>query len=253
MTSSVPIADSIHDIAPQLGNLRAYCLSWGSPDDPDDDFPIFRSGLPHALLNGVARLRKRPLDEALAEVRHRLDGVPGVWWVGEDSDADVADGLLARGLEAGSTLPVMAVRLDDVPDVSGPRGLVIEQVTDTAMLTEYVQAYSGPFSVPDDALPAVVKAEAEQTEPVRFIGRLDGRAVATSELFVSHGVAGIYWVSTVEQHRKRGIGAALTAAALRVGRERGLRVGTLQSSRPGQPVYRRLGFHTVSQYRHLLL
>ena len=253
MTASVPIPDSIHDIAPQLGNLRAYCLSWGSPDDPADDFPIFRSGLPHALLNGVARLRKRPLDEALAEARRRLDGVPGAWWVGEDSDADVADGLRARGLEAGSTLPVMAVHLADVPDVSGPPDLVIDQVTGPAMLTEYVQAYSGPFSVPDQALPAVVNAEAAQTEPVRFIGRIDGRVIGTSELFVSHGVAGIYWVSTAEQHRGRGIGAALTAAALRAGRERGLRVGTLQSSRLGQPVYRRLGFQTVSQYQLLML
>lgn len=141
----------------------------------------------------------------------------------------MADGLLARGLEVASALPVMAIELDAVPDVSQPRGLVIERVTGTAMLTEYVPAYSGPFSIPDAVLTAVVNAEADQDEPVRFIGRIDGQAVGTSELFVSHGVAGIYWVSTVEQHRGRGIGAALTAAALRAGRERGLRIGTLQA------------------------
>jgi GNAT superfamily N-acetyltransferase len=248
MTASKPIVDSIYEIEPQLGNLRAYWLSWGSSNDPADDLQIFRSGLPHPLLNGVTRLRKHPLDEAVAEARHRLDGMPGVWWVGQDSDPDVADGLLARGLEAGSTLPVMAIELDDIPEVRGPAGLVIEQVTDTAALTEYVQAYSGPFSVPETALTAVVNAESQQNEPARFIGR-----IATSELFVSHGVAGIYWVSTVEQHRGQGIGAALTAAALRAGRDCGLRVATLQASGLGQPVYRRLGFKTVSQYRHLML
>jgi ribosomal protein S18 acetylase RimI-like enzyme len=253
MTTSKPIVDSIYEIEPQLGNLRAYWLSWGSSDDPADDLQIFRSGLPHPLLNGVTRLRKRPLDEAVAEARHRLDGVPGVWWVGPDSDPGVEDGLLARGLEAGSILPVMAIELDNIPEVSGPAGLVIEQLTDTATLTEYVQAYSGPFSIPETALAAVVDAESERNEPARFVGRIDGQTVATSELFVSHGVAGIYWVSTLEQQRGQGIGAALTAAALRAGRERGLRVATLQASGLGQPVYRRLGFTTVSRYRHLML
>jgi predicted acetyltransferase len=65
----------------------------------------------------------------------------------------------------------------------------------------------------------------------------------------AHGAAGVYVVTTAEANRHQGIGAALTAAALREGRERGLRVGTLQASAMGEPVYRRMGFETVAEYQ----
>jgi ribosomal protein S18 acetylase RimI-like enzyme len=77
------------------------------------------------------------------------------------------------------------------------------------------------------------------------IGLLDGTPVATASLMVAGGAAGIYNVVTLESVRRRGIGTAMTAAAVRRGAERGMELATLQASSMGRPVYERLGFRFV--------
>jgi hypothetical protein len=45
----------------------------------------------------------------------------------------------------------------------------------------------------------------------------------------------------------------MTAAALRAGRLRGRRIGTLQASSMGHPVCLRMGFQVVAEYRKFTL
>ncbi|GGJ28755.1 GNAT family N-acetyltransferase [Streptomyces brasiliensis] len=66
---------------------------------------------------------------------------------------------------------------------------------------------------------------------------------------MAHEVAGIFLVHVAEDHPRRGIGGALMATALRVGRERGMRLAALGAGLAGEPLYWRFGFTAVSEYR----
>ncbi|MDP9793864.1 ribosomal protein S18 acetylase RimI-like enzyme [Catenuloplanes nepalensis] len=236
---------------------RAYWMGWdgGSGGDPDAGLPIYRSGVPHALLNGVLRVRDRPIGDAIEEARERLAGVRWIWWAGADSDPGTAEALLAHGAEPAGEVPIMERDLTDVPAPVTVPGLTVARTED---LGGYVRAYAGPNGIPDGALDVTEIAEKAYHPPrgelVRLAGVVDGRIVAsTSVLLGDDGVAGLYCVATLDGYRRRGISTALTVEALRLAQAAGHRVMTLQASSMGEPVYRSAGFRTVDSWRFLRL
>jgi hypothetical protein len=86
-------------------------------------------------------------------------------------------------------------------------------------------------------------SEAACISPFRtYLAVLDGTPVATSQLFTSAGVAGIYNVTCLPEARGRGVGTAVALAPLLAARELGYHVAILQASSMGYNVYRRIGF-----------
>lgn len=75
----------------------------------------------------------------------------------------------------------------------------------------------------------------------------NGVPVATSQLLLAEGVAGIDRVATVPEVRKQGIGYAITLYPLLEAREMGYRVGTTQATEAGERVYRRMGFRKCGE------
>jgi GNAT superfamily N-acetyltransferase len=63
---------------------------------------------------------------------------------------------------------------------------------------------------------------------------------------------GIYSVATLESARRRGVGTAVTWAAVDAIREWGCTAAVLQSSEMGYPVYRAMGFAEVTRYTRYL-
>lgn len=78
-----------------------------------------------------------------------------------------------------------------------------------------------------------------------FVGYLDGEPVATAGGFVSDHIVVVEAVSTRPEHRGRGFGAAITAAAMAAAP--GLPAG-LVSSDLGRGVYEGLGFLPLTRY-----
>jgi ribosomal protein S18 acetylase RimI-like enzyme len=239
------------DLGPLFDNARDFWLGCGVAYRSGADLAIYRSGVSHPQLNGVLRLRHGGVDDALHEADRRLAGVPWLWWAGADSRPGLAEDLLTRGAALVGSVPVMAIDLDRAFDETSPANVVIDETGDD--LRDWVRAYRSSFGLADDQLDELVNVEKSRPSKdiVRFTARVDGRIVGTSLLFVRHDVAGVYQVATVEGFRRRGIGTRLTAAALRAGRARGLRTGTLVAGSMGASIYRRMGFTHVAGYQLL--
>ncbi len=75
-----------------------------------------------------------------------------------------------------------------------------------------------------------------------FLGLYDGKPVATAMLFLTGDAAGVYFIATLADYRKRGIGLNLTLAMLREANSAGARYVSLQSSPDGLRVYQQAGF-----------
>ena len=76
----------------------------------------------------------------------------------------------------------------------------------------------------------------------------DGEPVAAAQTLLSHGVAGVYWVGTVDTARGTGLGEAVTRAVTNVAFDLGAACNTLQASPMGAPIYARMGYETLYHY-----
>jgi GNAT superfamily N-acetyltransferase len=218
-----------------------------------DEPPIrwFATGIAEEMLNGVLQARLEPqtadaqIEEALAYFRQRQ--LPMLWHTGPSTrPADLGTYLLAHGLAHVEDEPGMAIDLLAVNEPEAPPGLSVAPVLDVAALREWIDVWlfsPGLGEVRERFLAVFAGLGLEPQRALRhYLGRLDGRPVATVALFCGAGVASVQHVVTLPAFLRRGIGAAMTQLALREARALGYRVAVLTASPMGYNVYYRLGF-----------
>ena len=232
-------------------------------DDPDATWGIAHDQDPYRSIVASARFEARDANRRIGEIlgTYEVRGTGCFWWASPiHTPADLGARLAGAGLHLEGTAPAMAMDLADLPrDEPLPEGLEIVGVTDVGLLEEFIRVHTtdpnpndelvAPSSSMIDALRLHLPAKlASEPLPLRIVGRIDGQPVATARLSIGGGVAGLYTVLTLPRFRGRGIGRAMTLAALRTGQELGYRIATLQSTEEGYRVYRRLGFRDVFAY-----
>jgi GNAT superfamily N-acetyltransferase len=162
--------------------------------------------------------------------------------------AAAASELERRGFVAAEPIPGMSLSLPSALRFAMPE-LSIRQVADAADLGHFQRVAFVSFGYPTELAALALTEELGQLPHVAlFLGCIDDEPVCCSLLMVTGDMAGIYWVGTLPAWRRRGLGAAVTAHAVQVGAERGCRVASLQASKMGAPVYRRMGFALAREY-----
>lgn len=79
-----------------------------------------------------------------------------------------------------------------------------------------------------------------------LVGYVGNIAVATATLFLTGETVGLYFIATAPAWRRRGLGSAMTTAALEEAREREAQWAVLCASSMGYSTYRRVGFFDLA-------
>lgn len=168
-------------------------------------------------------------------------------------DGDVANCLSELGYAPPGAIPAMAVDIDRLKATALPDGYELVRVGSGAESDEWVRqlatGYGLPIGVAQYFAPKAFHADTTSGDaPLQFFAiRHRGAIVATSMCYLANGLAGIYSVATLPEHRRKGLGEHATAEPLRQAAQFGYRVGILQSSEAGHSVYCRLGFVDVGR------
>jgi GNAT superfamily N-acetyltransferase len=231
----------------------------------EDGITTVVTGIPISDFNGVFRTQLPPdlppeqIDERIAATVRGLDaaGVPYAWHVFPSARPSALAGhLRAHGFGPAQTFPGMAADLQALDESAPmPTGLEIVQVRDDAALRTWIQAsfvgFGMPATLQEVFYAAMSQFELSADAPWQFyLGQIDGRPVATSFGLMMAGVVGLYTIATEAEQRGKGIGTVMTLAPLREARDRGYRIGILEASTMGFPVYERLGFHQYITIEH---
>lgn len=173
---------------------------------------------------------------------------------------DHHDGALAEGLRSSGwrrLLGLPGMVLDARPELEEPpAGVTIHPVASEAGRQRWIEGNLHGFAEDDSDRAALRSAFATigslTGDPVTAAwAEADGRGVGSSmaTLDPETGMAIVGWVGTDEAYRRRGIGRAITLAAIRAAFDLGAIDVGLQASPMGLPVYERLGFRTVTGYQ----
>ncbi|MBD2182471.1 GNAT family N-acetyltransferase [Planktothrix sp. FACHB-1355] len=201
-----------------------------------------------------------PASEVVDRIDFAIDyfqkrNLPVAWWIGANSQPpNLTKRLEKHGIKQVEEAPGMAMDLSEFnQNYTLPPGLEIRRVKNLEEIEDYANIIASCWNPPDFCVIEFYRQAAaiafRPEIPVQFyIGYLGNEAIATTELFLDAGVAGIYGVVTLAKYRKRGIGTAMTLAALFDAKKQGYQTATLQASEDGKNIYASLGFRQYCNF-----
>jgi GNAT superfamily N-acetyltransferase len=138
--------------------------------------------------------------------------------------------------------------LQPIPETlpSQPEGLEVRRVDTLQELATFECAASRAYEVPSGP---VYGGWLTYPGFSFYLAYHRGAPVATATLVASHGLAGIVYVGTVPEARRKGFGRAVVYAAIDAGRRLGLAASALWATPGGLAMYETMGFRPVTRYR----
>ncbi len=213
------------------------------------DFPGF--------CNGVRRVDDAVPGPKVVEAALEFFGARGrgfsLWTRMLPVDDDLLAAAESTGIAVFGDAPQMICR-QRVEEHELPSGVTIDLLQDHDDVDHFARICGESYAVygaPSEATASHFNGPNALVGPnVRAVlARLDGTPIGAALVFLSHGIAGVYWVAVLEEARGRGIAFAITQSVTNLAFDLGAANVQLQASTMGEPVYRRMGYEELYRAR----
>lgn len=227
----------------EIEQRKNLSISWA-----DKPFTFYNSIFLTGRLECTSEL-ETTVDEALAVTRRKR--FPGLISVCRDLLSDsvqaMVDSILSeRGY--ATAMPIVGMTAESLPLLSqGPTGLRIERANDCGQAVTDLNslAYGLPLKYGRASL--LLTSFWQNAFP--YVGYEGGRPVSTATTIVHDDVLYLAFVATVPDARRKGYADAVISHSLQKAHDAtGLNRTVLHATEAGLPVYKRLGYHAVTDF-----
>jgi ribosomal protein S18 acetylase RimI-like enzyme len=214
-----------------------------------DGLRVCLTGVPMPQFNPtlVAAIPSDP-GGAVAAAERAYDGTE--LHMGIDLEVSLHAEVRAAAERAGLTMiesrPGMTLPIDDAVLVDAPGGVDIVRVDDPRLLDRIAEVDAIAFGG-EPARGFLPDAMLDDPAQRVYAATVEGAVVGSGECTLVDGVMGVFGIATLPEHRRRGIGAALTSRLI-ADRADEVDLVCLDASELGQRVYERLGFRATSTW-----
>jgi hypothetical protein len=238
--------------------LREQTRACGGAIVEEDGLVLMAGSDPHPILNAAVRtdpeLEAADFLELAAEFYDAHGHGYTVVVRASTDDRDVAQGATEMGLVSLLSPPEMIVE-HRLPDAPAPEGAELRRVVDGDGLRDFsvvAQDAWGTYGIPQGVTAQIFDTDRMLAPHIAaVVAYVDDEPASGALTILSHGIAGIYWVSTAQSARGGGLAEACTRLVTNVSFDLGARAVSLQASPMGEPIYRRMGYEQIGQYQLL--
>ena len=161
--------------------------------------------------------------------------------------------LIELGWKQSRQSPAMAMDISNLNNVNAMPDFKIEVVQDDEQRRLWADILNRSVGMNDQDIEEIKNFEltisnSTYNSQYRYLGYLNGEAVATGLIQPGDGLAGIYCIATLPKARNRGLGTHITLKLIEFSSDLGYKVVCLTSSEMGYRIYSNIGFKDIFHY-----
>lgn len=222
-----------------------------------DDLLLVAGADPSPVTNFAVRLNCNaapPANDVLERARvffserNRLYSIQ----IRQHFDADLESACKDSNLTLIMNGPGMAINAP-LPEEPVESNIEIKQVVRAEQAADFAKIVIGSYQtlgMPVETGKNIFATPERMIRPYNYsvVAYLNGEPVSCAMIILSHSIAGVYWVGTLENARGKGLAKACTRAVGNEAFKRGVSRVVLQASPLGEPVYKRMGYEEFTRY-----